>query len=103
MVINIDRNYNNATPRINNRNDYVNKIGVRKFTNHFGNYDPKHYEEATRTAPGAALAFMISSYVSDDIPETKLLIDELARRLCKDEAEYKKYFAANVNGCVCDG
>ena len=98
MIINVERNYN-PTPRINNEYDYINKIGVRKFTSHFGQYKPKDYKEAVKTAPGSALAFMVESYFSDDIPETRLLISELTRRLCKDEAEYKKYFSAET----CEG
>ena len=98
MIINVERNYN-PTPRINNEYDYINKIGVRKFTSHFGQYDPKDYKEAVKNAPGSALAFMVESYFSDDIPETRLLISELTRRLCKDEAEYKKYFSAET----CEG
>ena len=103
MVINIERKYNTPAPKIVSENDYINKIGARKFVNHFSSYEPKDYEKATRTASGSALAFMLSSYVSDDIPETKLLINELARRLCKDEAEYKKYFGSKTNELVCDG
>ena len=100
MIINANRT-GKTNWVINDHAEYAAKIGADKFFDHFVENEENYKDmaNAVDTAPGAALMFMVQTHIDlNDILNRKL-VDELTKRLCKDEAEYKKYFSAEA----CEG
>ena len=92
MLINIDRKY---TPKktITDGASYARYIGVDTFFEHFIEKHSDDMNGAIKTAPGSALMYMIQTHIKPDDETNRELLNELCKRLCKDEADYKKYFS----------
>lgn len=69
---------------------YVKYIGADAFFEHFMVNPDK--EAAIKTAPASALMFMIRTHIKPTDNVNREFLNELCRRLCQDEEEYKHYF-----------
>ena len=98
MIININRELK-PEKKINDGASYAKDIGADKFFEHFIVNHADDMDGAIKTAPGAALMFMIQTHIKPDDSTKKELLNVLCERLCKNEAEYKKYFSAET----CEG